>query len=194
MHMRFAQICGNAPRLKVMNSFHIPRSRRIRGNYRAQLKRELANPKWGDPVPSQPTVTGVVEAILYVADLDRSFRFYQELFGFETEQKAEMIGVLRVPGGQALILFPKKIAEVTEPMKPPAAIDGTIPTHGGDGRLHVAFSIPADQLETWEQRLRSQGVKPEGKVRWKRGGTSLYFRDPDAHLIELITPGLWSFY
>jgi hypothetical protein len=27
-----------------------------------------------------------------------------------------------------------------------------------------------------------------------RGGTSLYFRDPDDHFVELATPGLWSIY
>jgi catechol 2,3-dioxygenase-like lactoylglutathione lyase family enzyme len=31
-------------------------------------------------------------------------------------------------------------------------------------------------------------------MEWPRGGTSLYFRDPDGHLVELATPGLWSIY
>jgi len=31
-------------------------------------------------------------------------------------------------------------------------------------------------------------------VDWPRGGRSLYFRDPDQHLLELITPGCWSIY
>ncbi|MDQ3753396.1 MAG: glyoxalase, partial [Acidobacteriota bacterium] len=30
--------------------------------------------------------------------------------------------------------------------------------------------------------------------KWNRGGTSLYFRDPDNHLLELATPGLWAIY
>ncbi len=32
------------------------------------------------------------------------------------------------------------------------------------------------------------------KKQWDRGGTSLYFHDPDGHLLELATPGVWSVY
>jgi catechol 2,3-dioxygenase-like lactoylglutathione lyase family enzyme len=31
-------------------------------------------------------------------------------------------------------------------------------------------------------------------VTWPLGGTSLYFRDPDGHLLELATPGIWAVY
>ncbi|MGB7161452.1 MAG: VOC family protein [Tepidisphaeraceae bacterium] len=139
------------------------------------------------------TVTGIVEAALYVEQVARSMDFYQDLFGFEEEIRNEFIGVLRVPGRQALILFPRGIAQ--QPViTPPGAIEGTIPPHGGSGRMHVAFSIAPDQLDPWRTRLAERGVKIEGTVRWKPGGTSLFFRDPDEHLIELLTPGLWSFY
>jgi catechol 2,3-dioxygenase-like lactoylglutathione lyase family enzyme len=140
-----------------------------------------------------PTVTGIVEAALHVAEVARSMRFYQDLFGFEGELNSEAIGVLRVPGRQALIFFPRSI--VQQPIITPAnAVEGTIPPHGASGRMHVAFSIRTDELEPWRARLSERGVKIESTVRWKRGGTSLFFRDPDEHLIELITPGLWSFY
>ena len=139
------------------------------------------------------TVTGIVEAALHVAEVARSMDFYQRVFGFEAELRHDAIGVLRVPGRQALILFPRSI--VQQPViKPANAIEGTIPPHGASGRMHVAFSIRAEDLEPWRTRLAEHGVKLEGTVRWKRGGTSLYFRDPDEHLVELITPGLWSFY
>jgi catechol 2,3-dioxygenase-like lactoylglutathione lyase family enzyme len=138
-------------------------------------------------------VGGIVEAALYVADVPRSVAFYRDLFEFEVEVENELIGVLRVPGRQALILFAHAIA--TQPaITPPNAVDGTIPSHGGSGRMHVAFSITPSDLEPWKQRLVERGVTIDGVVRWKRGGTSLYFRDPDEHLVELITPGLWSFY
>ena len=38
------------------------------------------------------------------------------------------------------------------------------------------------------------GVAIEGRNDWSRGGRSIYFRDPDRHLLELATPGLWSVY
>jgi hypothetical protein len=31
-------------------------------------------------------------------------------------------------------------------------------------------------------------------VVWPEGSTSIYFRDPDGHLLELVTPGLWPNY
>jgi len=34
----------------------------------------------------------------------------------------------------------------------------------------------------------------EGRTDWSRGGHSIYFRDPDGHLLELATPGLWAIY
>jgi catechol 2,3-dioxygenase-like lactoylglutathione lyase family enzyme len=140
-----------------------------------------------------PTVTGLLEAAMYVADVARGVAFYRDLRGFEVELENSLIGVLRVPGGQALILFPRTIAEQAA-ITPPNAIDGTIPPHGGSGRMHVAFSIRAEDLEPWRRRLAERGASIAGVVRWKRGGTSLFFRDPDEHLVELLTPGLWSFY
>ncbi|MDZ4820644.1 MAG: glyoxalase, partial [Planctomycetota bacterium] len=29
---------------------------------------------------------------------------------------------------------------------------------------------------------------------WPQGARSIYFRDPDGHLLELLTPGFWSIY
>jgi len=28
----------------------------------------------------------------------------------------------------------------------------------------------------------------------KYGGEALYFRDPDGHLLEVVTPGVWNIY
>ena len=57
----------------------------------------------------------------------------------------------------------------------------------------MAFAIAADALPGWEERLRSHGVAIEGQHVVARGH-SIYFRDPDGHLLELATPGLWATY
>jgi catechol 2,3-dioxygenase-like lactoylglutathione lyase family enzyme len=64
--------------------------------------------------------------------------------------------------------------------------------HDGDGQLHLALAIRADELDAWESRLRQNGVSVEERRTWERGGHSLYLRDPDQHLLELATPGVWS--
>jgi catechol 2,3-dioxygenase-like lactoylglutathione lyase family enzyme len=71
---------------------------------------------------------------------------------------------------------------------------GTIPPHDGSGPLHIAFSIAAGALVAWEAKLADAGIAIEGRIKWPRGGESIYFRDPDGHLVELATPGLWPGY
>jgi catechol 2,3-dioxygenase-like lactoylglutathione lyase family enzyme len=71
---------------------------------------------------------------------------------------------------------------------------GTIPPHDGHGPPHVAFAIAAEALAQWEERLSEHDVAIEGRTDWSRGGHSIYFRDPDGHLVELATPGLRATY
>ena len=141
------------------------------------------------PSSDRPRVTGVVETALHVDDVERSALFYQELFGLEAIEGDERFRALSVAGRQLLLLFRKGTTQ--RPIELPG---GVIPPHGGEGDLHVAFSIPAADLESWEARLAARGVAIEGRMRWPRGGASLYFRDPDGHMLELVTPGCWSIY
>jgi len=136
-----------------------------------------------------PAVTGVLETSLYVADLRRSVGFYRDLFGFEVLAADERFCGLSVAGRQVLLLFQKGLSAA-----PSVLPGGTIPGHDGSGRLHLAFAVAAADLPAWEDRLRQQGVAVESTVHWPRGGRSLYFRDPDGHLVELATPGVWSIY
>jgi catechol 2,3-dioxygenase-like lactoylglutathione lyase family enzyme len=69
-----------------------------------------------------------------------------------------------------------------------------IPGHDGAGRLHLAFAIGASEKEEWRARLAAAGVEMLGEYCWPRGGVSIYFADPDGHVVELATPGLWATY
>ena len=55
-------------------------------------------------------------------------------------------------------------------------------------------SVRPSIATAWEETLAAHAVAIEGRTDWPRGGTSVYFRDPDGHLLELATPGLWPGY
>ena len=136
-----------------------------------------------------PKLNGLKETCLSVADLERSEQFYRELFDLTLIAGDARFRALDVAGSHVLLLFLSGGSE--QDMELPG---GTIPSHGASGRSHVAFSISANDLEGWKKLLVERGVVIEGTVTWPRGGTSLYFRDPDEHLLELMTPGVWSTY
>ena len=136
-----------------------------------------------------PRITGLLESALYVADVKRSVAFYTSLLELEPLVVEETFAALQVAGKQVLLIF--KHGAATEAT---TTESGTIPSHDGSGELHLAFSIDGDQLAAWEERLREGGLEVESTMRWPRGGTSVYVRDPDGHLVELATPGVWSIY
>jgi catechol 2,3-dioxygenase-like lactoylglutathione lyase family enzyme len=136
-----------------------------------------------------PRLNGIVETCLHVADLTRSIEFYRGLFSWSLLASDERFAALAVADKQVMLLFLKGASE--QDMQVPG---GLIPGHGGNGRLHLAFAIPADDLEAWQRRLADRSIALAGTVHWPRGGTSLYFRDPDEHLVELATPGVWANY
>ena len=137
-------------------------------------------------------VSGILETALYVSDIKRAAEFYRRLFGFPTLLENERLVALDVSGRSVLLLFPE--GGTTEPFPVPGGV-GVIPPHGGArGGYHFAFSIDSEDVEAWQGRLESEGVAVESIVIWPSGAKSLYFRDTDGNLAELITPRFWSIY
>jgi catechol 2,3-dioxygenase-like lactoylglutathione lyase family enzyme len=131
----------------------------------------------------RPKTDGILESSLYVSDLARSVRFYEETFGFPVIKEFGERGCAMNAGPRQVLLLFKKGASRT--IQSP---------HDGDGELHVAFAIAADELASWEAWLQTTGIAVEEKRKWELGGWSIYFRDPDRHLLELATPGVWTVY
>jgi catechol 2,3-dioxygenase-like lactoylglutathione lyase family enzyme len=136
-----------------------------------------------------PQIRGVLETSLYVSDLERSRAFYGHLFGFQAMVQDERFCALDVTGRQVLLLFQR--GGTAQPVATPG---GVIPPHDGQGQLHLTFAIGRDELDPWERRLQQDQIPVESRVSWPRGGRSIYFRDPDGHLLELATPGVWGIY
>lgn len=136
-----------------------------------------------------PRVTGILETCLYVADVEKSAQFYEQIFGFQRMLSNQRICAFAVNGRDVLILFLR--GGTSEPVQ---LAGGVLPPHDGEGQLHFALAISAEDLAAWENQLAENGVAVESRVHWESGGDSLYFRDPDGNLAELATPGIWPIY
>ncbi|MFN3349338.1 VOC family protein [Pseudorhodoplanes sp.] len=136
-----------------------------------------------------PKIGRVLETALYVDDLERAAAFYEQVLGLQPLISDSRFRAYGAGGVNVLLLFLR--GATLETVQVPG---GTIPPHDGHGPLHVAFAVAADELPVWERRLDEHGVAIEGRTEWPRGGHSVYFRDPDGHLLELATPGLWTIY
>ena len=135
-----------------------------------------------------PKVGHVLETALYVDDLSRAKEFYLQHFDLSLiHTDARMCAF--AAGSTVLLLFQRG-----ESLKPAETPGGVIPPHNGEGPLHVAFAIAAEDLPAWERKLDHGGIRIESRAQWPRGGQSIYLRDPDGHLVELATPGLWPNY
>ncbi len=136
-----------------------------------------------------PKLNRVLETALYVADLDTAAAFYADVLGLPCIHSDHRMRAYDVGGNGVLLLFPQGGS-----LKPIETPEGSIPPHDGQGPMHVAFSISPDELAAWQEHLQAAGVNLEGRTQWPRGGVSVYFRDPDGHLLEIATPGLWKGY
>ena len=145
---------------------------------------DLMGDKMTDLATMPPRVNGVLETSLYVESAARSAQFYRRVFGFELLEPDEPLNdetrlcPMRAGDRSVLLLFKK------------GATDDTHAT----GAIHIAFGVGRSDLPAWEQWLAQQGIPIELRKTWKYGAEALYFRDPDGHLLEVVTPGVWNIY
>ncbi len=80
-----------------------------------------------------------MESSLYVADVARAAQFYEKIFGFRTISDFGGRGCAMEAGSRQVLLLYKKGGSRT--IQSP---------HDGDGELHLAFAIRAEELAGWE--------------------------------------------
>jgi catechol 2,3-dioxygenase-like lactoylglutathione lyase family enzyme len=136
-----------------------------------------------------PKLDRVIETAIYVDDLDRAAAFYEQVMDLPLMVCDARFRAYDVGGESVFLVFHRGATLDTVHLP-----GGTIPPHDGHGPLHLAFGISADELPAWEQRLTERKIAIEARTDWPRGGKSVYFRDPDHHLLELVTRGVWTIY
>lgn len=112
---------------------------------------------------------------LTVSDVRRSAEWYQAVLGLERRYEHWDSPVMMCAGNTCLALF----ADTHQPGR-------SVAPPGRTGVRHFAFRIDKAMFDHAHTVLRSRGVDFEFE---KHGNSahSLYLRDPDGYLVELIT-------
>lgn len=129
-----------------------------------------------------PRLRRILETSLYAEDLDRAETFYASVLGLQLFAKEANRHLFYKLDDQMLLVFNPARTERESEIAP----------HGSHGPGHVAFAVPAAELDAWKRQLQSRGVEIEQDMRWPNGARSIYFRDPAKNCLELASPRLWG--
>ena len=130
---------------------------------------------------------GVLEAAIYVDDLDAARGFYGDIL--------ELTVIAEVPGrhvffrcGTTVVLVFR--AEETRNARPDARLP--VPAHGADGPGHICFALDGEAFGSLTEHLATEGIDIEADFRWPNGARSIYVRDPAGNSVEFAEPKLWN--
>ncbi|OAA35795.1 hypothetical protein NOR_07812 [Metarhizium rileyi] len=139
-----------------------------------------------------PALGQIVETILYTSDVASMVNWYTDIMGIVPFLQSPGVAGFSLPNSTILLLFDR--ATTTEDKIRPA---GVIPKHGTGTGLgqHIAFACAShEDLSCWEEHFRLKKVEIIGRMNWERGGKSIYVKDWEGHVIEVMTRGVWPMY
>lgn len=139
------------------------------------------------PLDGAPTLPGVLEASLYVDDLDSAAKFYGEILELELVLSVEGRHIFYRCGETIVLLFvADKTREATTNSKLP------VPPHGAEGAGHICFAASGKDLDRWRMKFEKTGIAIEADFNWPNGARSIYVRDPAGNSVEFAEPKLWG--
>lgn len=136
---------------------------------------------------------GMFEVQLVVDDLDALTDFYRDSLGLEVSLHDPERGRTHFRLGRGQLILARRYGEEASPewpgLPPPllAGDDRRGPTPGSHGAIHFAIEAELDDVLSTEARLRAGGLDVRGPLRWPSGRLSIYVRDPEGNVAELIS-------
>ncbi len=137
--------------------------------------------------PDIPAPSAILEAALYVDDLDAAEDFYGQILGLEKIQRVTDRHVFYRIGGSVLLLF-----NASETEKPPGNPDLPVPPHGARGPSHVCLVLSRDEITVMRKHLLDWNIPVDAEFDWPNGARSLYVRDPAGNSVEFSEGRLWE--
>jgi len=59
-------------------------------------------------------------------------------------------------------------------------------------KLHYALAVEKkEDVYAWEAYFKEKKVHVHSTMDWEKGGRSVYFYDPDGHVGEIVSRGIW---
>jgi catechol 2,3-dioxygenase-like lactoylglutathione lyase family enzyme len=140
-----------------------------------------------------PSALGMFEVQLVVSDLAAMTAFYRDALGLPVSLEDPRRGRthFRTGRGQLILALAESEADASPgwPGLPPALLtsgDRRGPTPARHGPIHFAIEIEPTELVGRGEELRAAGHDVRGPFRWPNGRRSLYLRDPEGNVAELI--------
>lgn len=124
----------------------------------------------------------IKETCLYVSDLEQTEAFYAGKLGLPVISKRNHRHIFFRAGQSVLLCF---LPEATKQ-------DTQLPPHFAYGKQHIAFETTEEEYQQWKQVLKEKKITLTHEQSWKEGLESMYFSDPDGHVLEIVPKGIWE--
>lgn len=124
----------------------------------------------------------IKETCLYVSDIDQTEAFYAGKLGLPVISKHNHRHIFFRAGQSMLLCFLPEATKQETQLGP----------HFAYGKQHLAFETTAEEYQQWKQALKEKGIPVTHEQSWKNGLKSMYFSDPDGHVLEIVPKGIWE--
>lgn len=148
-----------------------------------------------------PRFSHILELCLYCKSLNTSVAWYRNVLRLKPHFDNSRMAVFALGTESELILFQRGLTHEDSSLGSNGVVPGHGPPPDSDVKLKTHFCLAVDSAEDvmkWKDELESKGTTILGEVTWPeregRQGRSVYFSDPDGHVGEVASRGIWPNY